>query len=532
MSFGLYLSRKLVRGVMVAARIFVVPYSRFKTRNIKNRKIPAIKNSLLEIPATKLAVMIRTRQVRCEEVIKAYIERIQEVNPFINAVVEDRFELALAEARKVDEFLERGTKTVEEMEKETPLLGVPITVKESIAVKGMQNQAGRVWKKKQVAEEDAPIVANMKKAGAIILVVSNTPELCLNWETDNNLTGLTRNPHNPKLTAGGSSGGESALLAAGASLIGLTSDIAGSSRLPGHFTGVFGHKPTPYSVSFKGHAPSSDSPVWGNYFTLGPMCRYAVDLPLVLEIMKDPERNLIEPLKQVPLNSIRYFYMENDGPSGAIQPLDEDIENALLDVARLFNAKKVRISGMKHALGLSMSSLLRIGNIDTIFNKHEEGQPKKTVGKEFAKYFCGMSDSVFTSIAIGMMQNINKHLVLEKTHAKVDEMVTKLRNQFTELLGPNGVFIFPTFPTTAHQHYEIWHKLPDTVYCMVWNTLGFPATNVIVGSDRKNLPIGIQIVTLPGNDHLSLTVAKEIERIYGGWQKPPMDQTAYKEISY
>lgn len=145
-----------------------------------------MKNSLLEIPATKLAVMIRTKQVKCEEVIKAYAERIQEVNPYINAVVEERFEEALKEARKIDEDIEKGVRSVEAMEKETPLLGVPITVKESIAVKGMQNQAGRVWRTKQVAEEDAPIVANMKKAGAIILLVSNTPELCLNWETDNN----------------------------------------------------------------------------------------------------------------------------------------------------------------------------------------------------------------------------------------------------------------------------------------------------------------------------------------------------------
>uniref|UniRef100_A0A336M3E8 CSON011385 protein n=1 Tax=Culicoides sonorensis TaxID=179676 RepID=A0A336M3E8_CULSO len=435
------------------------------------KKIPSIKNSLLEIPATKLAVMIRTKQIKCLDLISAYIARIQEVNPYINAVVEDRFEAALEEARKIDEEISKGTKTVEEIEKETP----------------------------------------------------NTPELCLNWETDNNVTGLTKNPHNLKLTPGGSSGGEAALISSGASLIGLTSDIAGSSRLPGHFTGIFGHKPTPYSVSFKGHAPSSTSPVWGNYFTLAPMCRYAVDIPLVLEVMKDHERNLITPMKQIPLNSIRYFYMENDGPSGTIQPLDKDIEDALLDVARIFNAKKVKINGLKYALDMSMSAMLRIDEIETIFSKHEPGRPKKTVGKELVKYCCGMSDSIFTSVAIGVMQGINNKLVPKSRHKKIDVMTEKLRDQFLELLGPNGVFIYPTFPTTAHPHYEIYHKLADTVYCMIWNTLGFPATNVIVGSDRKNLPIGIQIVTLPGNDHLSLTVAKEIERIYGGWQKPPME---------
>lgn len=131
-----------------------------------------------------------------------------EVNPLLNAIVEDRFEAALVEARNIDVEIERGFRTVEQMEKETPLLGIPITVKESIAVKGMSNQGGRVYKKKQIASEDAPIVHEVKKHGAIVLLVSNTPELCLCWETYNHVTGQTRNPHDLRRTPGGSSGGE------------------------------------------------------------------------------------------------------------------------------------------------------------------------------------------------------------------------------------------------------------------------------------------------------------------------------------
>lgn len=190
-----------------------------------------MKSHLLEIPAIRLAQMIRTRGVRCEEVILAYVHRIQEVNPYLNAVVEERFEAALQEARQVDELLAMGAKSLGEIERETPLLGVPITVKESIAVKGMSNQGGRVYRTRQEAKEDAPIVANMKRAGAIVLAVTNTPELCLNWETYNKVTGLTKNPHNQKLSPGGSSGGEAALISSGASLIGLTSDIAGKTNL-------------------------------------------------------------------------------------------------------------------------------------------------------------------------------------------------------------------------------------------------------------------------------------------------------------
>lgn len=130
------------------------------------------------------------------------------MNPFLNAIVESRFIEAIDEARAVDAFIAKGIKTVEEMELETPLLGLPITVKESIGVKGMSNQAGRRHKTKRIAEQDAPSVVQVKKFGGIILLVSNTPELCMNWETYNKVTGQTKNPHDLRRTPGGSSGGE------------------------------------------------------------------------------------------------------------------------------------------------------------------------------------------------------------------------------------------------------------------------------------------------------------------------------------
>lgn len=155
------------------------------------------------------------------------------------------------------------------MERETPLLGLPLTIKESIKVKGMSNQSGRLYKKKFVADEDAPVVKNARQKGAIILCVTNTPELCLFWETYNKVTGMTRNPYDVERTPGGSSGGEAALIASGASLIGLGSDVAGSCRLPAMFTGIYGHKPTPFVCSPYGHHPGSDDPAWGTFFTTG-----------------------------------------------------------------------------------------------------------------------------------------------------------------------------------------------------------------------------------------------------------------------
>ena len=251
-------------------------------------------------------------KVTCEAVIQCYINRCNEVNVYLNAIVETRYEESLQEARQIDIDIKNGVRSVEQMERETPLLGIPITVKESIAVKGMSNQGGRKFKTKVIAAEDAPIVKNVKKHGGIILLVSNTPELCLCWETYNKVTGRTNNPFNFRKTAGGSSGGEAALLGAGASLLGLGSDVAGSSRLPAMFTGVWGHKPTPYVVSSFGHQPGCDDPAWGTFFTTAPMCRYAKDLPLFLECMRDKEGPKVNLMQQVNVEKIKFFFMDSD----------------------------------------------------------------------------------------------------------------------------------------------------------------------------------------------------------------------------
>lgn len=146
-------------------------------------------------------------QLTSEAIISSYISRIREVNPVINAVVEDRFTQAVEDAEHVDAFISSSTLTEEELELKFPLLGIPITVKESIAVCGMSNNAGRVCKKTK-AVTDAEVVRLAREAGAIPLLVSNTPELCMNWETYNNVTGRTLNPYDTTKTSGGSSGGE------------------------------------------------------------------------------------------------------------------------------------------------------------------------------------------------------------------------------------------------------------------------------------------------------------------------------------
>lgn len=182
------------------------------------------------------------RQLRSEDVVRAYIERIREVNPLINAVVEERFEAAIEEARKADALIAETQPLW--LIKNYPLLGVPCTVKESCSLRGAPLTGGSLARKGLRATTDGEAVAHIRAAGCIPLLVSNTPEYCLNWESYNHITGRTLNPYDNRRTAGGSSGGEGALIGSGASLFGVGSDVAGSIRVPAHCNGIFGHKPT------------------------------------------------------------------------------------------------------------------------------------------------------------------------------------------------------------------------------------------------------------------------------------------------
>lgn len=211
-------------------------------------------------------------------------------------MVEERFEEALEDARKADKIC--STTPYIYLLQNYPLLGVPFTVKESCSLKPLSKCVGSVPRANIKADKDGEAVAHLKSAGAIPLLISATPELCLNWESNTHVNGCTRNSYNLKRTSGGSSGGEGALIGAGASLFGVGSDVAGSIRVPSLFNGIFGHKPTAKVVSLVGHLPESNHEI-DDYLVIGPMARYAKDLPILVHIMAGPNAaklRLTEPI--------------------------------------------------------------------------------------------------------------------------------------------------------------------------------------------------------------------------------------------
>ena len=193
-------------------------------------------SELIYASATAVAKAIRTKEVSSEEVVKAYVQRIKDVNPQLNAVVRLDAEGALVEARRSDEELAKG-------DLRGPLHGVPMTIKDALDTAGVISSGGTQGRSSFVPEQDATVVARLRAAGAILLGKTNTPELTLGFETVNLVYGRTNNPYDVSRTCGGSSGGAAAIIAAGGIPFDIGSDTGGSIRLPSHVCGTAGIRP-------------------------------------------------------------------------------------------------------------------------------------------------------------------------------------------------------------------------------------------------------------------------------------------------
>jgi len=282
-------------------------------------KIPS---AIVGSSATEIAQKIAAGELSASEVVEAHIQRIEEVNPRLNAVIIPLFEQARAQAKAADEARSRG-------EALGPLHGVPITIKESFDVAGTVSNMG-ISALSQTAKQDAPLVKRLQQAGAIILGKTNVPQLLALNESDNPVYGRTVNPWNRERSPGGSSGGESAIIAASGSCLGLGSDIAGSVRMPAHACGICSLKPTSSRLSMVGHVPLLP----GQEAILaqpGPMARTVADLNLAMKVLAAPGQEVFDPSippvpwrepSDVKLENLRIaFFTHNDiiTPSPAVR---------------------------------------------------------------------------------------------------------------------------------------------------------------------------------------------------------------------
>lgn len=503
--------------------VLLTPYYWYISCKTK-RTVPPIKNKLLLTSATILAEKIRKKELTSEEVVQTYIDRVKEVNPIINAVVQDRFESALEESRAVDAFLNTTEMPEEELKAKKPLLGVPLTVKECCGLQGMKMTLGSLnWIDRKATVDGDPI-QKLKKAGAIPLLVSNTPEYCLSWCTENFVTGRTNNPYDSSRIAGGSSGGEGALVASGASVIGVGSDLGGSIRIPSAFNGVFGHKPTRQIVSIENHMPIQKSDEANALLNVGPICRYAEDLTVMLKVMTGDSENRYGLDDEIDLSKIEVFSMKSvTNPITQISvqwEIQKAIKKAVVHLRdncrSTINPKKFPELAGGFFVSMPKIALYNLSNLD--IDSGIKSRHNFNVWTELCMSVLGRSQYSFPLLYFHLMVSISRKL-FKKRFTEFNELGDCIRTNLLSQLGTKGVLLYPNFPIGAPRHGEFWLTSMGLTYTMIFNVLGFPSTAVPMGLDRNGVPIGIQVIAAPNQDKLCIAVAKELSKI-GGWVPP------------
>lgn len=470
--------------------------------------VEAPPTALTERSATDLARAIREREVTSREVVEAHIARLRAVQPRINALAAERFDAALAEADAADARIAAGEEDL------PPLLGVPCTVKESIALEGMPNCAGVVARRDYRCTESAPSAQGLLDAGAIPLGVTNTSELCMWIESENRVYGRTNNAYDPSRIAGGSSGGEGAAVGSGGSPIGLGSDIGGSIRLPAFFNGVFGHKPSPGVVSNDGHYPSAAGEA-SRMLGLGPLARRAEDLMPVLRAVALPDAVLGDPAA-VSFEGMRVLVSIPPGRAPASRDLLAARERAAGALAAL--GARIEHSPMRsvlRALDLYLATLL--GGAGTTVREMltQAGTPplrwRALAGRE-------RPHTIATILLLGAEYLGSR--VPERRTRRAIAAGRAFARELADTVG-DGLLLHPPFARVAPRHGRTVGRPWVIAHMAIFNLGGLPVTQVPLGLDRDGLPLGVQVAAAPGKDHVTIAAALALERAFGGWVPPP-----------
>ena len=466
--------------------------------------------SLTTMSAVEMAQRVRAKQVSPVELISAHLRRIEQLQPRLNAFVMVDGERALRQAAEAEAGLMREAET-------PPLLGVPISIKSSIDVAGLRCEAGSRLRAGYVASCDAPLVARLKRAGAIVVGNTNTPELLMAYETNNVLNGRTSNPWDLERTPGGSSGGESAAIAAGCVAAGVGSDGGGSIRLPAHFTGICGLKPTPGRIPGTQHFPACVGP-FAFMGVVGPMARTIGDLKIMLRVMAgydlgDPMSANFAPVAadRRQLRDLRVGCMTDEAVGAvsaetraAVRAAATTLESAGLAVER------VQPEGLEEAGELWRTLFCEAG---AMLVRSLAGDRTSELSPMLARFLATFPGEPPMTGERLLMTLVNRDL---------------LRARFLRQMESWPVLLMPVASGPAFRHGEGGWSASDPVnyleamrFTQWFNLLGFPAVVVPVTQSAEGLPIGVQVVGRPYEEEVVLEVAAVIEEAFG-WQAPAM----------
>jgi amidase len=458
---------------------------------------------VLNQSATALAKAIREQKICCVELVTEHIARIQQLNPLINAVIELLADSALRDARDADARLAARQLC-------GPLHGVPISIKDSIDVQGTKCTAGTLGRKNApAAQQDATLVHRLRTAGAIPIAKTNLPDLLFAYESDNFICGRTNNPYNLERTAGGSSGGEAALIAACGSPLGLGSDAAGSVRIPAAFCGIASIKPTSGRLPRTGHVPPAGGWIEA-LWQIGPMARYTEDLSLAMNLLSGEDKaDFTSP--PVPLlnpdhsQHKRIAFFTYNGLAHCCAEIETAVRRCADYLSRSgMQVEERRPPFVEQAYELELALLGADGGDAIEAYVREVGTTR-----------------LHPLLVNGFLNRMRPFRAtaseLAARWVKWDEYRAAMKRFFEQY----DAIICPVYTQPALGHGESVKdgNFEGFSYTMAWNLAGAPAATVRC-AEADGLPINVQVVTKPWRDLFAIEICGIIEAEFGGW-KPP-----------
>lgn len=502
------ISRREAMTILCSGALIPVASSFGSTPAVPQAVRTPNKEDLIFMSAAALAEAIRAKRVSSEEVVRAHIERIQEVNPKINAVVQLVADNALKQAREADAALARG-------EIKGPLHGVPVTIKDSLDTAGVISTGGTKGRASFVPKKDAIAVARILSAGAILLGKTNTPEFTFYGETDNLVYGRTNNPYNLLKTPGGSSGGAAAIIASGGSPLDLGSDTGGSIRAPSHCCGISGIKPTSGRVPRTGHIVPFAAGLSDSLTQIGPLARYVEDLILALPIIAGPDWRdpaiVGMPLgnpHNIVLKDLRIAYHTDNGIATPIPEIVGAVKRAAEELAKTgIRLEERRPTGIEQTKELN----------DQLWTACTDAEVRRFFQAS------GTSEgeiSPFLRKAIDALKQFKP-----MTAGEVDDLMARLdlyRSSMLSFMEDFDAILCPVnaYPALEHGLFGDWDHDRGWTYTYAYNLTGWPGVVVRGGTTNQGIPVGVQVVARPWREDVALAIALHLEKTLGGWQKP------------
>jgi amidase len=455
-------------------------------------------NSICHLTASQLVQGIQDKLFSVTEVIEAHLKQIESVNSTLNAVIQTNVEDAVQQARV-------ASQKVVSKQALGPLHGLPFTVKNACHVQGFSPDKGCAGLVGRPSEVDATVVARLKQAGAIVLGLTNTPELTLGYETDNLVYGRTLNPHDLARTPGGSSGGEAAIIAAFGSPLGIASDGGGSIRLPAHYTGIVGMRATQGLIPFTGNIPIDGAGLFSQFISFGPMARTVEDIKLVLPLIAGPDgrdpHTVPVPLRNpdnVDIAALKVVFYTNDGVS---KPTD-GICHAIEKVAYQLTPLVKEVTEERPAVLENIYDLLT----ESIFLGGDEGLWLTDI----LEYLSVKKPSPLLLEFLALAKRCRFSVTdLRKRWVAFDQY----RMEMLAFMSSYDVLLCPVAATPAKLHGTSYQEIKDVSYVMAHTLTGWPALVVPIGTSEEGLPIGIQILANPWRDDVVLAVGEVIEKM-------------------